>query len=95
MPRKRRVTRNIVSTIAVCDIVQKDEKKFFTKEVIVSGTFDVMRKLEKAVEKELSENETLLGITDIKVNKEKRAMSESDFIKNSYVIKREVEQEYA
>ena len=87
MPRKRRVTRTIEITVAVCDIVQKDEKKFFTKEVIVSGTFDDTRKLEKAVEKELSENETLLGITDIKVKKEQRAMSENDFIKNSYVIK--------
>ena len=44
-------------------------------------------KLAKAVEKELSENETLLGITDIKVKKEQRAMSENDFIKNSYVIR--------
>ena len=87
MPRKRRITRTIESTVAVCDIVQKDEKKFFTKEVIVSGVFDDTRKLAKAVEKELSENETLLGITDIKVKHEQRAMSENDFIKNSYVIR--------
>lgn len=91
MPRKRRITRTIESTIAICDIVQKDEKKFFTKEVIVSGTFDTMRKLAKAVEKELSENETLLGITDIKAKKEQRAMSENDFIKNSYVISEDEE----
>lgn len=91
MPRKRRITRTIESTVAVCDIVQKDEKKFFTKEVIVSGVFDDTRKLAKAVEKELSENETLLGITDIKVKKEHRAMSENDFIKNSYVILEEEE----
>lgn len=92
MPRKRRVTRTIESTVAVCDIVQKDEKKFFTKEVIVSGTFDDTRKLAKAVEKELSENETLLGITDFKVKQELRAMTENDFIKNSYVIKKGVEE---
>lgn len=87
MPRKRRVTRTIEITVAVCDIVQKDEKKFFTKEVIVSGIFDDTRKLAKAVEKELGESETLLGITDIKVKHEQRAMSENDFIKNSYVIR--------
>lgn len=87
MPRKRRITRTIESTVAVCDIIRKDKKKFFTKEVIVSGTFDDMRKLAKAVEKELGENETLLGITDINVKKEYRAMSENDFIKNSYVIR--------
>lgn len=87
MPRKRRITRTVEITVAVCDIVQKDEKKFLTKEVAVSGIFEDTRKLAKAVSKELSENETLLGITDIKVKKEQRAMSENDFIKNSYVIR--------